>query len=52
VDVSLILASDVFSFLSLVGHNPNPIDLTLFRCVLRVSTVTYLIRAITDSSHH
>lgn len=46
IDLLIILCSDVFSFLMLIGRNPNPIDLTLFRCVLRVSTVLRAVRSV------
>ena len=46
IDLGIILCSDVFSFLLLIGQNPNPIDLTLFRCVLRVSTLLRAVRSV------
>ena len=46
IDLVIISASDVFSFLLLIGRNPNPIDLSLFRCVLRVSTVLRAVRSV------
>jgi hypothetical protein len=46
IDLAIILCSDVFSFLLLIGQTPSPIDLTLFRCVLRVSTILRAVRSV------